>query len=74
MRKISSNLFLFEDTCNVYVIKTGKTAVLIDFGDGNVLQHLGSIGIEKVTDIFMTHHHRDQAQGLPIAVQEGIRI
>ncbi|MEH7081604.1 MBL fold metallo-hydrolase [Neobacillus drentensis] len=74
MRKISTNLFLFEDTCNVYVIKTGVTAVLIDFGDGNVLQHLSSIGVEKVTDIFMTHHHRDQGQGLPIAVQEGIRI
>ncbi|QIZ10336.1 MBL fold metallo-hydrolase [Priestia megaterium] len=74
MRKISTNLFLFEDTCNVYVIKTGVTAVLIDFGDGNVLQHLSSIGVENVTDIFMTHHHRDQAQGLPIAVQEGIRI
>jgi len=74
MRKISKNLFLFEDTCNVYVIKTGVTAVLIDFGDGKVLQHLGTIGVEKVTDIFMTHHHRDQGQGLPIAVQEGIRI
>jgi glyoxylase-like metal-dependent hydrolase (beta-lactamase superfamily II) len=74
MKKISTNLFLYHDTCNVYVIKTGKTAVLIDFGDGNVLQHLDSIGVEKVTDIFMTHHHRDQAQGLPIAVQEGIRI
>ncbi|MGF6947950.1 glyoxylase-like metal-dependent hydrolase (beta-lactamase superfamily II) [Neobacillus sp. B4I6] len=74
MRKISTNLFLFEDTCNVYVIKAGETAVLIDFGDGKVLQHLDSIGVEKVTDIFMTHHHRDQGQGLPIAVQEGIRI
>lgn len=74
MKKISKNLFLFEDTCNVYVIKTGVTAVLIDFGDGKVLQHLGTIGVDKVTDIFMTHHHRDQGQGLPIAVQEGIRI
>ena len=74
MKKISTNLFLYEDTCNVYVIKTGKKAVLIDFGDGNVLQHLGSIGVDNVSDILITHHHRDQVQGLHIAVQEGIRI
>jgi glyoxylase-like metal-dependent hydrolase (beta-lactamase superfamily II) len=74
MKKISENLYMFEDTCNVYVVKSGTEAVLIDFGDGAVLGELSSIGVESVTEIFMTHHHRDQGQGLPKAVEAGIRI
>jgi glyoxylase-like metal-dependent hydrolase (beta-lactamase superfamily II) len=74
IKKISTNLYLYEDTCHVYVIKTEEKAVLIDFGDGNVLKYLDTIGVESVTDVFITHHHRDQCQGLPIAVKEKIRI
>ncbi|WP_052737933.1 MBL fold metallo-hydrolase [Bacillus sp. SA1-12] len=74
MRQISPNLYVYKDTCNVYVIKTRKKAILIDFGSGDVLVELPSIGIEEVTDIFMTHHHRDQAQGLELAARKGIRI
>jgi glyoxylase-like metal-dependent hydrolase (beta-lactamase superfamily II) len=74
MKKISDNLYLYEDTCNVYVIKSDEEAVLIDFGDGGVLQALESIGIERVSDVLMTHHHRDQGQGLPKAVGLGIPI
>ena len=74
MKKITSNLFLYQSTCNVYVIKNGETAILIDFGNGDVLDNLYSIGVEKVSDILMTHHHRDQGQGLDRAVKEGIRV
>lgn len=74
MRPLLDNLFLYEDTCNVYVIRAGKTAVLIDFGSGAVLDHLGEIGVERVSDVLMTHHHRDQCQGLQRAVDEGIRV
>jgi glyoxylase-like metal-dependent hydrolase (beta-lactamase superfamily II) len=74
LHKISENLYLFEDTCNVYVIRSGQDAVLIDFGSGDVLLHLDEIGVERVTDVLMTHHHRDQCQGLHRAVEKGIRI
>ncbi len=74
MRQLSENLFLFEDTCNVYVVRSAHDAVLIDFGDGDVLQHLSTIGVTRVTDVLMTHHHRDQAQGLPRAVAAGINV
>ncbi|MGM7723023.1 MBL fold metallo-hydrolase [Metabacillus sp. Hm71] len=74
MRQISTNLYIYKDTCNVYVIKSGRKAILIDFGSGDVLVQLPSIGIAEVTDIFMTHHHRDQAQGLELAARKGIRI
>jgi glyoxylase-like metal-dependent hydrolase (beta-lactamase superfamily II) len=74
MRQVLDNLFLFTDTCNVYIIRSGKEAVLIDFGAGDVLDHLSEIGVERVTDVLMTHHHRDQGQGLNRANEAGICI
>lgn len=74
MKSILENLYVYGDTCNVYVIKNGESAVLIDFGSGDVLQHLEKIGVEKVTDVLVTHHHRDQAQGLEKAVEMGANI
>jgi glyoxylase-like metal-dependent hydrolase (beta-lactamase superfamily II) len=71
---IIDSLYLFRDTCNVYVLVSGREAVLIDFGSGDILDHLAEIGVEHVTDVLMTHHHRDQGQGLARAVQAGIRI
>jgi len=65
---------MYRDTCNVYVVKDGPDAVLVDFGDGGVLDELPSIGVERVAAILMTHHHRDQGQGLPKAEQRGIPI
>ncbi len=74
MIQIINNLYLYEDTCHVYVVKNEKKAILIDFGDGDVLDNLDSIGVSEVTDILLTHHHRDQGQGLQRAVDQGIRI
>jgi glyoxylase-like metal-dependent hydrolase (beta-lactamase superfamily II) len=75
-QKLSDNLFLFEDTCNVFVVRDGSRAVLIDFGSGKVLDHLRDMGVSQVDWILHTHHHRDQCQGdlraaaqrIPIAV------
>jgi len=64
----------FRDTCNVYVLRSGAEAVLVDFGDGDVLDHLAELGVERVTDVLLTHHHRDQLGGLRRAVDAGIRI
>jgi glyoxylase-like metal-dependent hydrolase (beta-lactamase superfamily II) len=73
-RKITENLYLFEDTCNVYVVKDGPSAVLIDFGSGRILDHLAGLGISKVDWVLHTHHHRDQCQGDKKAVARGIPI
>ena len=72
--RIADQLYLVRDTCNVYVLSSGPEAVLIDFGSGDLLDQLSEIGVEGVTDVLMTHHHRDQGQGLARAVQAGIRI
>ena len=65
---------LLRDTCNVYVLRSGREAVLVDFGSGAILDRLDEFGVERVTDVLVTHHHRDQVQGLARAAEAGIRI
>ncbi len=59
------NLFVWQDTCNVYVLREGEDALLIDLGDGSVLDHLQEIGVKRVEWVLFTHHHREQCQGAP---------
>ena len=73
-RKISENLFVLEDTCNVYLLRDGDHGLLIDFGSGIILRHLAELGVTQVDWVLHTHHHRDQAQGDAQAVALGIPI
>lgn len=79
--EVAPGVFRVADTCHVYVVRAEtpdangqRTAFAIDFGSGLALDHLPEMGIDRITDVLMTHHHRDQGQGLPRAVTEGIRI
>lgn len=73
--EVAPGVHRVTDTCNVYLIEAPgeRTAIAIDFGSGLVLDAAAAIGL-RITDVLMTHHHRDQAQGLPLAVAAGIRI
>jgi glyoxylase-like metal-dependent hydrolase (beta-lactamase superfamily II) len=71
---IAEDVVLVRDTCNVYALRSGRDAVLVDFGSGGVLDRLGELGVDRVTDVLLTHHHRDQAQGLARAVDAGARV
>jgi glyoxylase-like metal-dependent hydrolase (beta-lactamase superfamily II) len=62
---ILPNLFVWRDTCNVYVLRDGDAALLIDLGDGSLLDHLHEIGVRRVEWVLLTHHHREQCQGAP---------
>jgi len=73
-RKVTDSLFVFEDTCNVYIVRDGTACVLIDFGSGKVLDHLRDLGISRVEWILHTHHHRDQCQGDAKALARSIPI
>ncbi|ESW66524.1 MBL fold metallo-hydrolase [Mesorhizobium sp. C280B] len=72
--KHSENLFEFKDTCNVFVVKSGTDCVLIDTGSGAVLEHLQSIGVDRVVWVLHTHHHRDQCWGTHLVRASGARI
>lgn len=57
-------LFTWRDTCNVHVLRDGDAALLIDLGDGSVLDHLGEIGVKRVEWVLFTGHHRELLQGI----------
>ena len=42
------DLFAWTDTCNVYVLRDGEAALLVNLGDGSVLEHLSEIGVKRV--------------------------
>ncbi|MBL7152663.1 MAG: MBL fold metallo-hydrolase [Phycisphaerae bacterium] len=66
IRQQCPNLYAWSDTCNVYVLKEGDSAVLIDLGNGSVLSHLKQIGVAKIDWVLFTHHHREQCQGFSL--------
>ncbi|HWE10370.1 MAG TPA: MBL fold metallo-hydrolase [Solirubrobacteraceae bacterium] len=72
--EVCPGVTLVRDTCNVYALRSGREAVLVDFGAGTALDRLPELGVDRVTDILLTHHHRDQLQGLERAARAGIRI
>ena len=80
--QVADGVFLIKDVCNVYVVLaeappgegSEQLAFAVDFGSGIVLDHLADMGVDRLTDVVMTHHHRDQGQGLHRAVEAGIRI
>jgi glyoxylase-like metal-dependent hydrolase (beta-lactamase superfamily II) len=80
--QVEPDVFLYNDTCNVYVVRSEDSAILVDLGSGRVLDFLSQIGVRRVAAVFLTHHHRDQcqghhrasSQGLPLAVPEHERF
>jgi glyoxylase-like metal-dependent hydrolase (beta-lactamase superfamily II) len=71
---ISPDLFVWTDTCNVYVLRDGDAALLIDLGDGSVLDRLPEIGVRRVEWVLFTHHHREQSLGAPRLQGTGARV
>jgi glyoxylase-like metal-dependent hydrolase (beta-lactamase superfamily II) len=63
-----------RDTCNVWVLKRGRDGVCVDFGAGTVLDRLDELGIDRITDVLVTHAHREVAQGLRRATEHGARV
>ncbi|HEX4811408.1 MAG TPA: MBL fold metallo-hydrolase [Nonomuraea sp.] len=78
--EVVPGVFRVADTSHVYVVAAPdqegeeRTGIAIDFGSGRVLDLLGEMGIDRITHVLMTHHHRDQAQGLARAVAAGIPV
>ncbi len=72
--EVAPNIFLWTDTCNVFVLRDGDTALLIDLGDGSVLDALPQIGVKHIEWLLLTHHHREQCQGAALLVDRGVKI
>ncbi|TWD81243.1 glyoxylase-like metal-dependent hydrolase (beta-lactamase superfamily II) [Kribbella amoyensis] len=75
-QRVGANLHAVEDSCVVYLLvdPTTRSAVAVDVGSGRWLSHLAELGIDRITDVLVTHHHRDQVEGLPLLAAAGARI
>jgi glyoxylase-like metal-dependent hydrolase (beta-lactamase superfamily II) len=58
------NVLGYRDTCNVYMLREGDSAILFNLGDGGILGRLDEIGVKNVEWVFFTDHHREQCQGI----------
>jgi glyoxylase-like metal-dependent hydrolase (beta-lactamase superfamily II) len=75
-RTVGPNVLAVDDTCVVYlhIDPVRRTAVAVDAGSARWLDHLDEYGVDAVTDVIVTHHHRDQVEGLPRLAAAGARI
>lgn len=73
LTEISPHLHRARDACNVYLLRDGSDAILVDFGAGAVLDALPD-GQPTPGAVVVTHHHRDQVQGLARAAAAGMQI
>ncbi len=71
---IIEDVYLFRDACNVYLIKSGNSAILIDGGTGKVSAWLKKAGLTHIDWILHTHYHRDQCIGDLLIKQPGTMI
>ena len=74
LTRLSEHLYVLDDTCNVYLVKSGENALLVGFGSGEILSRLPEAGVRRVEEVLLTHHHRDQAQGLCDIDAPGFRV
>jgi glyoxylase-like metal-dependent hydrolase (beta-lactamase superfamily II) len=73
-QQLSTNLFWYRDTCNVYLLRDGEHALLIDAGSAGIVDHLAAMGVKAVDWVLHTHHHRDQCQGDDRLVERGTQV
>ncbi len=57
-------LYQGTDTCNAYALRSGDAALLINLGDGTVLEPLARLGVKRVEWVLFTDHHRENCQGI----------
>jgi glyoxylase-like metal-dependent hydrolase (beta-lactamase superfamily II) len=74
IRELSPSLFLIEDICNVYLIRRGDRALVIDSGSGLGVEVAAEAGVRQVEWALHTHFHRDQTDGAERFRAAGARI
>lgn len=74
MEQLGAGLYRHRGTCNTYVLLRGTRALVIDPGDGTVVDELAALGIDSVDWALHTHHHREVCQGTHRLVARGALV
>ena len=72
--RLSNHVCVHHGAINVGIVQDGRRALLIDYGDGDVLETLRALGADRVDAVLFTHYHRDQASGARAASDAGARM
>lgn len=72
--QLSEHLAVYGGPIQVGILRDGAKALLIDCGDGRVLEVLKDLGVASIEQVLFTHHHRDQACGAQALVDRGARL
>ena len=71
---IQTNIYRLQDACNIYLLKSGNSGILIDAGSDRLAGALKSVGVEQIDWILQTHYHRDQCLGSAGLKNAGTKI
>jgi glyoxylase-like metal-dependent hydrolase (beta-lactamase superfamily II) len=71
---IQPNIYRLQDACNVYLIKSGSSGILIDAGSENLTEALAGVGVSQIDWVLHTHFHRDQCIGTAELRNSGAKI
>ena len=73
---LSEHLSVYHGPINVGLLRDDRSGkvLLIDCGDGRVIEHFEKLGVTAVDRVVFTHHHRDQACGAWALKQRGAKI
>lgn len=71
---IQPNIYRLQGACNVYLLRSGNSGILIDAGSDRLATALQSVGVENIDWILHTHYHRDQCLGSADLKNSGTKI
>lgn len=71
---LQANIYRLRDACNVYLLRSGSSGILIDAGSDRLAGALKSTGVEHIDWVLHTHYHRDQCLGSAGLKNKGAKI
>ena len=71
---IQPNIYRLQGACNVYLLRSGNSGILIDAGSDRLTEALEKLGVHKIDWILHTHYHRDQCLGSADLKNTGTKI
>jgi glyoxylase-like metal-dependent hydrolase (beta-lactamase superfamily II) len=74
IEQLSPNLYRIEDVCNVYLVRRGDRALIVDSGLGLVSEVLERLEVRQVEWVLHTHFHRDQCDGTTAFAARGAKV
>ena len=71
---IQPNIYRLQDACNVYLIKSGTSGILVDAGSEDLDKALAGVGVSQIDWVLHTHFHRDQCTGTAALRNSGAKV